>query len=508
MITRRSFIKGLAAGTVAAATQTNGFAGSALGRPNIVFILSDDIGYGDLGCYGATKVKTPNLDRIAREGVRFTDGHSTSAVCTPSRYSVLTGRYGWRSPDGDHILSGVAPLAIDPAMTTVPSLLKQSGYATGLVGKWHLGLGTKEHPVDFNRDIKPGPVDLGFDCAFFYPATNDRVPCVYVENRRVVGLDPADPIQVGYKHKIGDDPTGEERPDLLKMKSDASHAQTIVNGISRIGYMAGGKAARWVDEDMADTLTSKAVAFIEKNKGRPFFLYFAPQGIHEPMAPHPRFRGTSDCGSRGDAIHELDWSVGAILTVLERLGLADNTLVVFTSDNGGAIKDTYDDGTNPDHSRQPPNGILRGQKGMLYEGGHRIPFIARWPGHIQPGASSDALIGLVDMMATFSAVAGHDLDKDASPDSVNVLPALLGKKTDGPLRQHLVLHTNGSGPLGLRMGPWMLITKHRSNIKQPELYNLVEDLAETNDLAAKYPEKVKELGEVLKKVQDSGRSRP
>jgi arylsulfatase A-like enzyme len=508
MITRRRFIKGLAAGTVAAAAQTNGFGDPAPRGPNIIFILSDDLGYGDLGCYGATQVKTPNLDRLAREGVRFTDAHSTSSVCTPTRYSFLTGRYAWRNPDGDHILSGVAPLSIDPAMATVPSVLKQSGYAAGLVGKWHLGLGTKEHPVDYNQDIQPGPVDLGFDYAFFYPATNDRVPCVYVENRRVVGLDPADPIQVSYEQKVGDDPTGKEHPDLLKMKSDASHSQTIVNGISRIGYMAGGKAARWVDEDMADTLTGKAVAFIEQNKSRPFFLYFAPHDIHEPMAPHPRFRGTSGCGSRGDALHELDWSVGAILTALERLGLADNTLIVFTSDNGGAIKDTYDDGTNPEHSRQAPNGILRGQKGRLYEGGHRIPFIARWPGHIPPGVSSDELIGLVDMMATFSAVAGHELDKDAGPDSFNMLPALLGKKTDSPLRQHLVLHTNGNGPLGLRMGPWMLITKDRNNTQQPELYNLAEDLAETKDLAAEYPEKVKELSGVLKKAQDSGRSRP
>ena len=508
MITRRSFMKGVAVGTVAAIAQSKSFARETPRGPNIVFILSDDIGYGDLGCYGAAKVKTPNLDRLAREGIRFTDAHSTSAVCTPTRYSVLTGRYAWRCPEGDHILSGVAPLSIDPAMTTTPSLLKQLGYTTGLVGKWHLGLGTKEHPVDYNVEIKPGPVDVGFDYAFFYPATNDRVPCVYVENRRVVGLDPADPIQVSYEEKVGDDPTGKEHPELLKMKSNASHAQTIVNGISRIGYMAGGKAARWVDEDMADTFAGKAAAFIEQNKDRRFFLYFTPHDIHEPMAPHPRFRGTSDCGTRGDAIHELDWIVGEIVAALERSGLADNTLLVFSSDNGGAIKDTYDDGTNSEHARQPPNGILRGQKGGLYEGGHRIPLIARWPGHIKSGTTSDALVGLVDMMATFSAAAGHDLDENAGPDSFNAFPAFLGKKTNKLMRQSLVLHTNGNGPLGLRMGCLMLITGDRNNTKPAQLYNLAEDLAEANDLAAKYPEKVKELGADLKKLQDNGRSRP
>ena len=320
-----------------------------------------------------------------------------------------------------------------------------------------------------------------------------------------MGLDPADPIQVSYQRKVGDDPTGMEHPELLKMKADRGHSQTIVNGISRIGYMTGGKSAHWVDEDMADTLTDKASSFIERNKDRPFFLYFAPHDIHEPMAPHPRFRGTSACGSRGDAIHELDWCVGEILTTLERLGLADNTLIIFTSDNGGAIKDTYDDGTNSKHSLQAPNGVLRGHKGDLYEGGHRVPFIARWPGRVRPGTSSGTLLGLVDMMATFATVAGRDLEQDAGPDSFNQLPALLGKTA--ATRDHLVLHTNGGGPLGLRSGPWMLITKGRKNATPPELYNVADDLSETRNLANQYPERVKELDDRLKKLQDAGRSR-
>ncbi|MCX5758585.1 MAG: arylsulfatase [Candidatus Hydrogenedentes bacterium] len=503
MITRRSFIKEVAAGTVAMAGQAHGAAETRKRGPNIVLILGDDVGYGDLGCYGASQVRTPNLNRLAQEGVRFTDAHSTSSVCTPSRYGILTGQYGWRNTLGDHILSGVAPLSIAPGTATTPSVLKQAGYATGLVGKWHLGLGTEKVPVDYNREIAPGPLDVGFDYAFFYPATNDRVPCVYIENRRVAGLDASDPIQVSYDKKVGDDPTGKEHPELLKMKADASHSQTIVNGISRIGYMAGGKSARWVDEEMADTLTGKAVAFIEQNKDRPFFLYFASHDIHDA-----RFRGTSGCGVRGDAIHELDGSVGAINSALERLALTDNTLVIFASDNGGAIKDTYDDGTNSEHARQPPNGALRGAKGSLYEGGHRTPLIARWPGQITPGATSDELIGLVDMMATFAAITGCTLDDHAAPDSFNVLPALLGKKHGVPVRDHLVLHTNGGGPLGLRSGRWMLITKDRENNQEPELYDLLEDLAETKNVAKQHPEQVKALGEMLNHIQNSGHSRP
>ncbi|HPO13260.1 MAG TPA: arylsulfatase [Candidatus Hydrogenedentes bacterium] len=512
MITRRHFLKGMAAGTAAMAVSGPIPAQAAPGPPNIIFILADDIGYGDLGCCGATKVKTPNLDRIAREGVRFTDAHSTAAVCTPTRYSFLTGQYAWRNPDGDHILSGVAPLAIPKGMATVPSLLKEAGYATGVVGKWHLGLGTKEKPVDYNQDVQPGPLEAGFDYAFFFPATGDRVPCVFVENHRVMGLDPSDPIQVSYEQKVGNDPTGEEHPELLKIKADKSHSKTIVNGVSRIGYMSGGNSARWVDEDIADTFTRKAVSFIEQNKDHPFFLYFAPHDIHEPMVPHPRFRGTSECGWRGDVIHQLDWSVGEVLAALDRLNLAGNTLIIFTSDNGGAIKDTYDDGTNALHALQPPNAPLRGEKGTLYEGGHREPFLARWPGKISAGTTSDELIGLIDMLAMFTAVAGGALPSDAGPDSYNVLPALLGEKRAAPLRDHLVLQINGREPLAIRQGPWVLINKRRgkkqpADVKNAELYNLAEDLAEKDNVAKKYPEKVKELTALLDRVCSTPRSR-
>ena len=266
-------------------------AASAAEKPYIVFILADDIGYGDLGCYGATLVKTPNLDRLAKEGRRFTDAHSPASTCTPTRRALLTGTYSWRQQPGSSIAPGDAPLSIPPGSATLPALLKQAGYKTGAIGKWHLGLGGQGGP-DWNGEIKPGPLEIGFDYAFFMPATGDRVPCVYVEDHRIVGLDPADPIKVSYASKIGDEPTGAANPELLKLKHTHGHDNTIVNGVGRIGWMTGGKAARWADEDMADTYTQKAIGFIERSNEQPFFLYFATHNIHVPRVPNPRFKGT------------------------------------------------------------------------------------------------------------------------------------------------------------------------------------------------------------------------
>lgn len=483
-------------------------------RPNIIFILTDDLGYGDVGCYGAQRVKTPNIDRLAREGLRFTDAHSTASVCTPTRFAFMTGRYAWRQP-GTGIAPGDAISLIKPGTVTVASMLKSAGYRTGQVGKWHLGLGAGEK-TDFNGEIKPGPLELGFDYAFFIPATGDRVPCVFVENHRVVGLDPADPIRVSYGTKVGDEPTGLSNPELLKIKADAGHSQTIVNGISRIGYMTGGKAARWVDEDIADTLTVKALKFIEANRSAPFFLYLATHDIHEPMVPHPRFRGTSDCGWRGDVIHQLDWTVGEVLAALDQFKLAKDTLVIFTSDNGGAIKNTYDDGTNPLHSRQPPNGVLRGKKGSLYEGGHRVPFIVRWPARIPAGGTSSHLVAHVDMLASLASLTRQKLPADAGPDSFNVLPALLGEK-NGKGREHLVLQNNGPGALALRQGDWMLIEnggpsagakKQKGNSSPVELHNLRTDLVENVDLAGKETQRVQAMTEMLEKFRVAEHTRP
>ena len=361
---------------------------AADGPPNIILIYADDLGYGDVGCYGATRVRTPNIDRLAREGLRFTDAHAASSTCTPSRYALLTGEYAWRRK-GTSVLPGDAALIIEPRRETLPAMLKRAGLATGVVGKWHLGLGTGS--IDWNGAIKPGPLEIGFDESFIMAATGDRVPCVFIRDHHVVGLDPHDPIRVSYAKPIGDEPTGAANLELLKVKPSHGHDQTIVNGISRIGFMTGGKAARWVDEDMADGFTREAVAFIERHAAAPFFLEFATHDIHVPRVPHPRFAGTSGCGVRGDVIQELDWSVGQVLDTLDRLKLADRTLVLFTSDNGPVVDDGYADGAVRDLNGHRPAGPLRGGKYSLFEGGTRVPFagpLAR-PGPARPVRRTD-----------------------------------------------------------------------------------------------------------------------
>ena len=424
--------------------------------PNVVFILADDLGYGDTSCYGAKLVQTPNIDRLASQGRRFTDVHTPASTCTPTRYALMTGQYAWRNKAGSAILPGDAALSIVPGSQTLPATFQRAGYTTGLVGKWHLGLGEKESPIEWNGDIKPGPLEIGFDYAFFFPATGDRVPCVYVEGRHVVILDPLRSDQGELQGKgRRREPTEAEHIELLTLKPTHGHDQTIVNGISRIGYMTGGKTARWVDENLCDTLVKKGVEFIEQNKEKPFFLYFATHDIHVPRVPHPRFRGKSQCGTRGDAIVELDSAVGDLMAALDRLHLADHTLVVVTSDNGGVMDDGYEDVGNFDH---PCNGILRGRKGTLFEGGNRVPFIARYPGVIQAGSESAEMFSLIDMEATFAALLGQKLDAAAAPDSFNALPALLGREHATPERDHLVMHNGGTqGPMAIRQGNWKLL---------------------------------------------------
>ncbi|HOX57198.1 MAG TPA: arylsulfatase [Candidatus Paceibacterota bacterium] len=466
----------------------------ASAKPNVVFILADDVGYGDLGCYGALKVRTPNIDRLAAQGLRFTDAHSASAVCTPSRYALLTGQYAWRNPAGDHILPGNAALSIKPGTLTLPALLKAAGYRTAAVGKWHLGLG--DTAPDWNMDIKPGPLEVGFDECFIIPATGDRTPCVFVENHRIHGYDPKDPIAVDYKNCV----PGHSNP---------------VAGIGRIGAMTGGTAALWKDEEIADTLTARAVAFIERNKTVPFFLYLATHDIHVPRMPAARFRGSSQAGVRGDVIQQFDACVGEVLKTLDRHKLANNTVVFVTSDNGG-ILDHGDlperDGDVRSNNGHAFNGALRGTKGTPYEGGTRVPLVVRWPGKVKPG-TSDELVCLVDVLATCAALTGQPLSGEAGPDSFDMLPVLLGQKQDKPVRDNLIEH---SRRMGVRQGQWKLII--RADARQPtkggkvnssaELYNLAEDLGETNDLARKYPEKVKELAVLWERLRTKGCSRP
>ncbi|MDQ2946290.1 MAG: sulfatase-like hydrolase/transferase, partial [Acidobacteriota bacterium] len=339
--------------------------GATASRPNIVFLYGDDVGYGDWSCYGAERVHTPNIDRLAQRGLRFTDAHCTAATCTPSRYSLLTGEYAFRM-QGAKVLPGDAPALIQPGRITLPSMLKESGYRTGAIGKWHVGLG--DGHIDWNKDIKPGPLEIGFDECFIIPATGDRVPCVFVENHRVANLDPKDPLKVDYNGPLDDSPTGKTHPEMLKMKPSHGHDMTIVNGISRIGYMSGGKAALWNDDTMADTLTKRAVSFIERNAKQPFFLYFATHDIHVPRVPNARFSDSSTMGPRGNVIAELDWSFGKVVEALEKHGLLENTLIVVSSDNGGVIDDGYQDDAVTKLGTHHPNGRLRGGKYSIFEG--------------------------------------------------------------------------------------------------------------------------------------------
>ena len=485
---------------------TLGAVSAQAAKPNIILIYADDIGYGDLGCYGATKVRTPNLDRLAKEGIRFTDGHAASATCTPSRYALLTGQYPWRKK-GTGILPGDANLIIPPGTTTLPAHLQKAGYETAVIGKWHLGLG-EGGPVDWNTLIKPGPREIGFDHSFIIPATGDRTPCVYVENGRVAGLDPNDPIQVSYKQQVGDEPTGKQNPDLLKMKLTHGHDMTIVNGISRIGWMTGGKAARWVDEDMADVLAKKAVEFIDQKREKPFFLYFATHDIHVPRVPHARFAGKSQSGTRGDVIEQLDATVGVVLEALDRLKIADDTLVMFSSDNGPVLDDGYADGAVQNLNGHKPAGDLKGNKYSLFEAGTRVPFLARWPARIKP-AESGALVCQIDLLGSFAALTETPLPDDAAPDSFNVLPALLGEHKIG--RENLVEHAAG---MAIRKGPWKLIPGGeptgggQGKSPEPRLFNLANDLGETKNVAAAHPQVVEELTVTLHEIKTKSRTRP
>lgn len=486
-------------------------AAAVCAQPNVIFIYADDLGYGDVSCYGATKIKTPNLDKLAAQGIRFTNGHCTSATCTPSRYAVMTGQYPWRKSNTG-ILPGDAALIIPTTGTTLPKLFQKAGYKTGVVGKWHLGLG-EAVAKNWNGEIKPSPNEIGFDYSFFFPATADRVPTVFIENRYVVGLDTSDPIAVDYKNKIGNDPTGKENPELLKLQSSPGHGHnnTIVNGIGRIGYMTGGKTARWSDEEMSLTFLQKARDFIEDNKSRPFFLYYALAEPHVPRMPATVFKGKSGLGLRGDAILQLDWTVGEIMKQVEQAGISKNTIIIFSSDNGPVLDDGYVDGAVTQLNGHTPWGPLRGGKYSAFEAGTRVPFILSWPGKVKPNIS-DALVCQIDFLASFAALLKQHTPAEAF-DSENTLDAFLGRSSKG--RSTLI--TQG-GALGVIHGDWKLISPHpgpaktpehltnieTGNSDKPQLYNLKEDIGERNDLADKYPEKVKELEGMLEEVRRKG----
>jgi arylsulfatase A-like enzyme len=458
--------------------------------PHIVFILADDLGIGDLGCYNRdSKIPTPNLDRLAQQGVRLTDAHTPSGVCTPTRYGLLTGRYAWRTRLKRGVLVGDSPNLIEPGRLTVARLLQRHGYATACVGKWHLGLGDTER-TDYTQPLRPGPLDFGFDYFFGIPASLDMAPYVFVENDRAT-----------------EPPT----ETIAASKSQREGGQGFWRG--------GGIAPGFKHEDVLPEITEKALAFIERQANaaapRPFFLYFPLTGPHTPWMPIAEFRGKSQAGPYGDFVAQVDWTVGKIMKALDRLKLAERTLLIFTSDNGGHWL-----ASDIEQFGHRSNLHYRGQKGDIFEGGHRVPFLARWPGRIKPGSTSDALMGLTDFMATAAAIVGATLPDNAAEDSFNAWPALLGQKAGAQARDSFIHHSS-DGMFAIRQGKWKFVrglgsggfTPPKTLEPKPgeaggQLYDLVEDPSEQKNRYLEQPEEAKRLSALLEKQIQEGRSRP
>ncbi len=481
-------------------------------KPNIVLIYADDIGYGDLSCYGATHVQTPNTDALANDGIRFLNAHSAAATSTPSRYGLFTGEYPWRRK-GTGVTNGDAAMIIKPQKYTVAKLMQEAGYVTAAVGKWHLGLGDKAREQNWNGHISPGPKEIGFDYSYIMAATGDRVPCVYIENQRVVNLDQKDPIQVSYTKNFPGEPTGKDNPELLtkqKPSPNHGHDQSIVNGISRIGYMKGGKSALWEDENIADSITAHAVRFIERNKDKPFFLYFGTNSIHVPRYPHARFVGKSGLGLRGDAILEFDWSVGEVVKALEKAGIRENTLIIISSDNGPVVDDGYQDQSVENLKNHKPWGPFRGGKYSTFEAGTRVPFIVNWHGKVS-AQKSEALVSQVDMLATFAELFNIDISQKENIDSQPQLKAWMGKDQKG--REYVI----GSGhSLSVLTHQWKYIEPNQGrayssltnieygNNPKDQLYNMQIDRGEYDNIADENPAMLRFMKSILEEEKAKG----
>lgn len=490
------------------ATEPQQAAGQTL--PNVIFIYADDLGYGDLECYGATRVQTPNVNRLAEAGIRFTNAHATAATSTPSRYSMLTGEYAWRRPDTD-IAAGNAKMIIQPGQYTMADLFKSAGYATAAIGKWHLGLGDKTGGQDWNAPLPAALGDLGFDYHYIMAATADRVPCVFIENGQVANYDPSAPIEVSYEKNFDGEPTGRDNPELLyNLKPSFGHDMSIVNGISRIGYMKGGGKALWKDENIADSIVVHATNFIRAHQDTPFFMYFATNDVHVPRFPHDRFRGKNPMGLRGDAIAQFDWSVGQLLQTLDELGLTDNTLIIVSSDNGAVVDDGYADEAKEKLGNHQPVGPLRGNKYSAFEGGTRIPAIVHWPAKIRQPQVSDALVSQVDWLASFAELVQARIPKGSAPDSRNHLSTWLGEDQQD---REWVIEQAANHALSVRTKDWKYIEPSRGEAithyekietgysLDPQLYKVSKDY-ETQNLATEHPEIVYQLQRILKDVRD------
>ena len=471
-------------------------------RPNVIVILCDDLGYGDVSAYGSKTISTPNVDSLAHGGVCFNNAYATSATSTPSRYALMTGMYPWKN-ERAKILNGDAPLLIDPDGYTLPKMMKNAGYVTGAIGKWHLGMGNGD--VNWNETIIPGAKEVGFDYSCVIAATVDRVPTVYIENGNVVGREADDPIYVDYNNKFDDEPNALDNPELVRMQWSCGHNQAVINGIPRIGYMKGGKNARWIDEDMADYFVGKVKTFLNDNKDKPFFLYYGLHQPHVPRTPHQRFVGATTMGPRGDVIAELDWCVGELMAELRKLDLLDNTIIVFTSDNGPVLDDGYVDYAVERLGDHQVTGGLRGGKYSLYDGGTHIPFFVYWKGHIEP-TTSNALVCQMDLLNSFAALVGQPVRQDL--DSKEMLDVFLGKSENG--RDELVLEA--AGRLCFRKGNWALIPPYNGpefretelgNLKDFGLFDLSADRGQTTNVADQNPEKLEEMkSDMHKAVQN------
>ena len=493
------------------AAWSNAYAGEPADpqKPNVIIIYADDLGYGDLSCYGAHRVETPNVDRLADQGIRFTNTHAVASTSTPSRYSLLTGEYAWRRPDTG-VAAGNAGMIIRPTQFTMADMFNYAGYATAAIGKWHLGLGDKTGTQDWNAPLAASPADLGFDYHYIMAATADRVPCVFIENGEVADYDPSAPIEVSYQKNFPGEPTGKDNPELLyNLKHSHGHDQSIVNGIGRIGYMKGGGKALWKDENIADSITAHAIRFIEQHQDEPFFMYFATNDVHVPRFPHERFRGKSPMGLRGDAILQFDWSVGQLMETLDRLGLTENTLVILSSDNGPVVDDGYADRAVELLGDHKPAGPWRGGKYSNFEGGTRVPAIVRWPGKVAKGEVSDVLMSQIDWMASLGSLIGARLPQEAAPDSRDHLGNLLG--TDQTDRPWIIEFSSG---LSVCTKDWKYIEPNdgsamitwgpkveTGNCPIPQLYDMRTGDDEKENLSTKHPEKVFELQTILRKVR-------
>ncbi len=472
-------------------------------KPNILLFYVDDLGFGDLSCYGAQGVETPHVDALAQGGLRFTDAHSAAATSTPSWYSLMTGEYAFRR--GARFGGHEVPLLIDTSRTTLPKLLQQAGYATGVIGKWHLGLGNGQ--VDWNRRVKPGPTEVGFDYSFHLPSTGDRVPTVFLENGNVVGLDRDDPLRVTYRGDLGQT---QATQDNARFVADYDHSRTLVNGVGRMGSMTGGAAARWNDEDLPYTLTNRAMEFLYDHQREPFFLFFAFNDIHVPRLPHERFRGQSSMGPRGDAIVQMDWMTGRIMQQLEKLDLAENTLVIFTSDNGPILNDGYEDFALEMLGNHRPGGPYRGAKYSAFEAGTRVPMIAFWPGNIESGTSS-ALFSQVDLFSSIAQLVGLETPKGEGGDSEPLMNVLLGRSQQGRaflLEQSYTLSIRSQKWKYIEPKPapetypkWLLAKKIEHGLSStPQLYNLVKDPGEMINVVYDNPEVAEELAARLEAI--------